>query len=124
MVENPYRSAAIMQAEIPKRADGVQPLTERQLRDTITQLHRNKFFARCTVARRITYYSIRLDNETLRKKVLERRTYADFFRSIQSTQDQALTAAIRQKRQEAAKSEPKTPPAAPRFKFTLPGDSR
>jgi hypothetical protein len=118
-----YRTAAIMQAELPGRADKAQPLTERQLRDTITRLHRNKFFARCTVARRITYYSIRLDNEALPKKVLERRTYADFFRASQAAQDQALTTAISQKRSEAAKAEPKPSPAAPRFKFILPGDS-
>lgn len=118
-----YRTAAIMQAEQPKRTDGALLLTERQLRDTITRLHRNKFFARCTVARRITYYSIRLDSESLRKKILERRTYADFFHASQSAQDQALTAAIKQKRREATKSVPKPPPVAPRFKFTLPGQT-
>ncbi len=118
-----YRTAAIMQAELPTRADKGQPLTERQLRDTITRLHRNKYFARCTVARRITYYSIRLDGDALRKKILERRTYPDFFRSSQSAMDQALTTAIKQKRREAAKSEPKAPPATPRFKFTFPGQN-
>jgi hypothetical protein len=119
-----YRTAAIMRAELPRRVDAAQPLTERQLRDTITRLHRNKFFARCTVARRITYYSIRLDNEVLRKKVLERRTYPEFFRASQSAQDQTLTDAIKQKRRETANSEPKTPLPTPRFKFPLPGDSR
>ena len=99
-----YRTDAIMQAELPSRADKAQALTQRQLRDTITRLHRNKFFARCTVARRITYYSIRLDNEALRKKVLERRTYPDFFRTSQSAQDRVLTAAINQKRREAARA--------------------
>jgi hypothetical protein len=118
-----YRTKAIMDAELPRRADKTQPLTERQLRDTITRLHRNKFFARCTVARRITYYSIRLDSEAIRKKILERRTYSDFFRGSQSALDQALTTAIKQKRREAAKSEPKPPPATPRFKFTLPGQN-
>jgi hypothetical protein len=119
-----YRTAAIMQAKLANRTDKAQPLTERQLRDTITRLHRNRFFARCTVARRITYYSIRLDNEAMRKKVVERRTYPAFFHASQSAQDATLTAAIKQRRREAAKSEPKTPPLAPRFKFTLPGDSR
>lgn len=115
-----YRTAAIMQAELATRADKAQPLTDRQLRDTIERLHRNKFFARCTVARRFTYYSIRLDSEALRKKVLERRTYGDYFRASQSALDQALTTAIKQKRRESAKSDPK-PPATPRFKFNLPG---
>ncbi len=115
-----YRTKAIMDAELPRRADMAQPLTERQLRDTIDRLHRNKFFARCTVARRITYYSIRLDNDALRKKVVERRTYADFFRTSQSAQDQLLTEAIKQKRREAAKTAPETPPLTPRFKFNPP----
>lgn len=93
-----YRKTAIMQAELSTRADKTQPLTDRQLRDTIERLHRNKFFARCTVARRITYYSIRLDSEALRKKVLERRTYPEFFRASQTAQDEALTATIKAKR--------------------------
>lgn len=117
-----YRTAAIMQAELSKRTDGALPLTERQLRDTIERLHRNKFFARCTVARRITYYSIRLDNEAMRKKVLERRTYANFFRTSQAAQDQVLTNAIKQKRSESFKSEAKAPTTPPMTKF--PGASR
>ncbi|MSR67185.1 MAG: hypothetical protein EXS24_07430 [Pedosphaera sp.] len=118
-----YRTAAIMQAELPRRADKAQPLTERQLRDTITRLHRNKFFARCTVARRITYYSIRLDNEAMRKKVLERRTYPGFFHASQAVQDQALTAAIKQKRRETAQTVSKPPPLAPRFLFKPTGQT-
>ncbi len=115
-----YRTKAIMDAELPRRADKAQPLTERQLRDTITRLHRNKFFARCTVARRITYYSIRLDSEAIRKKILERRTYASFFRASQSAQDAALTAALARKKAESANAtatpplrawRPNTPPA-------------
>lgn len=112
-----YRTAAIMQAELSNRADKAQPLTERQLRDTISRLHRNNFFARCTVLRRITYYSIRLNNEDFRKKVLERRTYADFFRACEAAQDQVLTDAIKRKRRECAQGAPKTLPAAPRLRF-------
>jgi len=104
-----YRTKAIMEAELARRADKAQPLTERQLRDTITRLHHNKFFARCTVARRITYYSIRLDSEAIRKKVLERRTYASFFHASQSVQDAALTAALARKKAENA-NDPATPP--------------
>ena len=104
-----------MQAELAKRTDNAQPLTERQLRDTVARLHRNRFFARCTVSRRITYYSIRLDNEAIRKKVLERRTYPDFFRASQAAQDQTLTTAIKQRRREAAQTESSTPAVAPRF---------
>jgi hypothetical protein len=108
-----YHTAAIMGAELPRRTDKGQPLTERQLRDTIARLHRNKFFARCTVARRITYYSIRLDNEAFRKKILDRRTYPNFFHASQSAQDQALTAAIRRRRSEIAAPAIKTRPLAP-----------
>jgi hypothetical protein len=118
-----YRTAAIMQAELPRRADKARPLTERQLRDTITLLHHNRFFARCTFARRITYYSIRLDNEAMRKKVLERRTYPEFFRASQAAQDQALTAAIKQRHRETSQTESKTPPLTPRFSFKPPGQT-
>lgn len=108
-----YRTAAIMQAELSRREDKAQPLTERQVRDTIERLHRNKFFARCTVSRRITYYSIRLDNEAMRKNVLGRRTYAEFFRASQSAQNAALSAAIKQRRLEAAARVAKSTLAAP-----------
>jgi hypothetical protein len=114
-----YRTAAIMRAELPKRADKGQPLTERQLRDTIERLHRNRFFARATVFRRITYYSIRLDDEALRKKIMERRTYPDFFRASQAAQDKLLTDAIKQKQRESAKREERVPPTL-RFHFTPP----
>lgn len=93
-----YRTASIMQAEFAKRTDGAQPLTERQLRDTIERLHCYKFFARCTVSRRITYYSIRLDAEAFRKKILERSTYPKFFHDAQAAQDQALTDAIKKRK--------------------------
>jgi hypothetical protein len=97
-----YRTTAIMQYEIRRRADDAEPLTERQLRDTIARLHRNRFFARCTVARRTTYYSIRLDDEAIRKKILERRTYAHIFYANQSAKDRALTAAIKKRKSQAA----------------------
>jgi hypothetical protein len=91
-----YRSAAIMQAELATRADKAQQLTERQLRDTLERLHRNNFFARATYGRRVTYYSIRLDGEEMRKKIQQRRTYRDFHRTTQAVQDQAMTDSIRQ----------------------------
>jgi hypothetical protein len=92
-----------------------QPFTERQLRDTIARLHRNKYFARSTVARRITYYSIRLDSEAIRKKILERRTYASFFHASQSAQDTALTAALARNKAESANN-----PAAPPLRAWRP----
>jgi hypothetical protein len=90
-----YRNQDILMAELPNRIDGAQPLTLRQARDTIAQLHLNKFFARCTVARRITYYSIRESDELLRKSIFKRRTYAARFRARQSAKDKALTTAIK-----------------------------
>jgi hypothetical protein len=94
-----YRNAAIFGAELPDRPDKAQPLTERQLRDTIARLHRKKFFARCTVSRRITYYSIRLDEDALRKRIFELRTYPATFHANQFSKDEALTAAIKRVRQ-------------------------
>jgi hypothetical protein len=90
-----YRTAPIMDAEIGRRADGASPLTDRQLRDTIERLHCNKFFARCTYARRITNYSNRLDDEQLRKHVFDRHTYPISHYTSHAAKDQALTAAIK-----------------------------
>jgi hypothetical protein len=90
-----YKTAQVMEAEIARRTDGASPLTVRQLRDTIARLHRNKFFARCTYARRMTYYSIRGNDRRLRQRVKERHTYASAHRLRQAAKDQAMTAAIR-----------------------------
>jgi hypothetical protein len=93
-----YRTAAIMQAEIARRADGAKPLTVRELRDTIDRLHRNKFFARCTYGNRFTYYSIRLNNEELRKHVEDKHSYPSIHRAMRKAQDDALTEAVRHRR--------------------------
>ena len=50
-----YRKRLILDSELSRRKDKASPLTERQVRDTIDRLHRNKFFARATVSRRFTY---------------------------------------------------------------------
>ena len=108
-----YRKAAIMQAELGTRSDGAKPLTERQLRDTVSTLHQNNFFARATYGRRITYYSIRLKADALRKAIADRRTYPGFFHEVQSGMDQSMTAAIQVKLREISKSAAKRLPQAP-----------
>jgi hypothetical protein len=107
-----YRTAAIMQVEMSRRRDDAVPLTERQLRDTIAALHENKFFARATVARRITYYSIRLGGEELRKAILTKRTHGDFFHASESALDATLTAKIREQRRQVSKAQPKPLPGS------------
>ena len=99
-----YRSSSIFEAEFPYRHDGIIPLTERRLRNTIDNLHCNRFFARCTFGRRITYYSIRLDNEQLRNEVVKRKTYKSYFCASRAAQDQVLTAEIAKKRRDATKA--------------------
>ena len=89
-----YKTAPVMEDEIDQRTDGARPLTERQLRDTITRLHRNQFFARCTYGRRITYYSIRASDAALRELVLKRHTRADKHRLDHAAKDKAMTDAI------------------------------
>ncbi len=102
-----YRRQDILEAEIGQRPDGASPLTDRQLRDTIDRLHRNKFFARCTYGKRFTYYSIRLNNEDLRKQVEERRSYPSVHRAMRKAQDDALNQAVRRRRAAAG------PPSGP-----------
>ena len=100
-----YRSLEILVAEMDNRPDKARALTVRQAKDTIARLHCNRFFSRCTVARRFTFYSIRLSDEELRKKLLEKYTYPARFRAQQSAKDKALTAAIKRSREEAKKDE-------------------
>ncbi len=93
-----YKNKSTLQAELPRRADGAQPLTERQVRDTIDRLHGLRFFARCTYGRRVTYYSHRLTDEQLRKYVMKKHIYPVRFHRIQADKDRSLTEQIRQAR--------------------------
>jgi hypothetical protein len=93
-----YRKETVMHVELAKRIDGAKPLTERELKTILQRLHRNKFFARRTAFRRFTYYSIRLNNEDLGKRIVARHTYPKFHRESQAAQDLALTAEITRRR--------------------------
>ena len=51
----------------------VNILTKRQIERIIKKLHSKGFFGKFTYAKRITYYSTRLDDEQLRKRVLQNK---------------------------------------------------
>lgn len=96
-----YKTAAVMAVELSLRKDGQTPLTDWQLRDTIARLHRNKFFARATYGRRLTYYSNRLSQDELRQRIVERKAYAPLFQHLQASQDAAMTTSVRKARASA-----------------------
>jgi hypothetical protein len=51
----------------------VRLLTRRQLERIINSLHEKNFFGKFTYAKRISYYSTKLDDEQLRKRVLQNK---------------------------------------------------
>jgi hypothetical protein len=69
-----YRSAAIGHAEIARRTDAARPLTEAQLRTTLTKLHKRRLFHRHTFGRRQTYYGIGMSKKEFRDKLVELKT--------------------------------------------------
>lgn len=65
-----YKSKEIFICENGNR---VNILTKRQIERIIKKLHSKGFFGKFTYAKRITYYSTRLDDEQLRKRVLQNK---------------------------------------------------
>ncbi len=83
--QNDYRR--ITSDEIQRRASGCrskeifdtfkdrpEPYSVRQVRNTVEDLFLKEFFGRYTYQRRYTYYSHKLSEDELRKKVIEKRT--------------------------------------------------
>lgn len=74
-----YKTAAMMQAEMPSRKDGDTAMTIRQINYTLDRLHERKLFARVRKDPWHTFYSNRLDDGELETKLLGRATYKDDF---------------------------------------------
>ena len=90
-----YKSPTVQEAELGRRTDGAQPLTEWQLRRTLDRLHERKLFARFTYGRRLTYYSHRINDQELRAAIVERKSYRAVFQWIRKRADQEATDKIR-----------------------------
>jgi hypothetical protein len=90
-----YKSAAVADRELAKREDGAKLLTIRQTSSTLEKLHERRFFARARANARQTYYSNRLSQEELEKKLIEGKTYSAKFRQKRIQRDAALMATIK-----------------------------
>lgn len=108
-----YKSAAVMQVELPKRKDAARPLTDWQLRSLLEKLTARKFFARSTYGRRLTYYSHRMTQSALRKAIVDRKTFMFENKFIRRQDDQAMTEAIQNHRAALAGRRPIFPDAQP-----------
>lgn len=79
-------------------------LTLKQVRTTVEKLHELKWFARVTFGKRQTYYSNRMGQEELMKRVFASKTHAADFRAEKAKNDNDLTAAIKSHRERLAKA--------------------
>jgi hypothetical protein len=91
-----YKSPAIMQAELPNRKDGAQPLTLRQINLTVDKLHERGFFARARANERQTFYSHRLTQEQIEQALMEGKSYSKKFHQRRQQRDAALMEQIKQ----------------------------
>ena len=108
-----YKSAAVMEAELPNRKDSGRPLTEWELRSLVDKLTVRKFFVRSTYGCRLTYYSHRMTQDGLGKAIIERKTFAFANKFLRREDDQAMTKAIQNQRSTLAGNSPAAPDAYP-----------
>ena len=108
-----YKTQAVMSAELPKRKDGAEPLTDWQIRSLLDRLQARRFFARATYGRRLSYYSHRMTENQLRKAVIEMKTHRFASQRLRRLDDHAMTDAIRNQRASLAGRPPSVPNAKP-----------
>jgi hypothetical protein len=112
-----YKTAAIMEAEIPNRKDGLKPLSDWQIRCMLDRLQARKFFARVTFGRRQSYYSHRMKEAALRQAVAKMKTHQFATNRIRSIDDKSMSDMIRNMRAEMLGH---TLPAPEAHAFRLP----
>lgn len=91
-----YKSQVIMKKELPKRMDGAQPLTLRQINYTLDALHERGFFSRARANARQTYYSNKLKQEELEEQLIISKTYSSRFHHTRREKDRLLIKRIKQ----------------------------
>jgi len=108
-----YKTEAVLSAELPKRKDGAQRLTEWKIRTLLDRLETRRFFTRATYGRRLSYYSHRMTEVQLRKAVMEMKTHGFASQRLRRLDDQDMTDAIRNERASLAGRPPSMPNAKP-----------
>jgi hypothetical protein len=108
-----YKTKTVMAAELPRRKDGAQPLSNWRLRSLLDRLQARKFFARVTYGRRLSFYSHRMREGELRQAVIEMKTFRFSNKTLRRFDDSAMTAAIRNQRASLEGRRPPTPDATP-----------
>jgi hypothetical protein len=96
-----YKTASMMQAELPNRLDGEEPLTARQIGYILDKLHERQFFARVRKDPWHTYYSVRLTQDQLEKALLDSAVYAPGFHHRRVQRTAAFMARLRAARKGA-----------------------
>ena len=90
------KSAAVMKAEAASERPLPEPLTMKQVRATVADLHERGWFARVTPNPhgRATYYSHRMPGDALRERLFQRSIYSRNFHEEQRRKNAELAARI------------------------------
>jgi len=97
-----YKSAAVMEVELPTRTDGLQPLSIFQIGRTVNELHQRGFFSRARANARQTFYSLTLNQEQLEKALFDAKVYGWDFHKRRQNRNSDLMAKIKAAKEQAA----------------------
>lgn len=122
-----YASAADMAAHLGKRADQASPLSRQQIRDTLDDLNRCRFFARFSVGNGkrsfLTYFSVRMQLADLAAAATKDFAQRRRRKVPQSAGIKAMQASLWQQNRHARRTNHDTTTGASDFAHTLPAPS-
>lgn len=90
-----YKSFKIMKMELSARADGLQPLSLRQIGYTVDALHERGFFSRARANERQTYYSNRFTQKEMEERLFKSKTFSKSFQQTRRDNDRLLMERIK-----------------------------
>lgn len=93
-----YKSEKVMLQHLNIREEIPIELSDWKTREGIDRLHARKLFAKCTYGRRVSYYSNRCTDATLRQKVEDMVTRREVHKFATRMNDRHLTETIRNRR--------------------------
>ena len=97
-----YKSPAALKSDISGgffiNTPEANMLTIKQIRTTLDELHRRSCFARLTYGNRQTYYSTRMSEDELKKRIVAMKTRTFSFKAESARKNQDLTAEVKAER--------------------------
>ena len=109
-----YKSERVLVEHLTVRTDQAPRRSSWRIRKLINRLHARKLYAKCTFARRLSYYSNRMSDAMLRERVKDQLTRPHLDSFAKRVADRELTETVRNLRasyQEKALPHPNSRPS-------------